>query len=75
MRQVIVYPKDRSLTKRMYKYIDGMARKTAAQALPEIEKAALDSLIYGSGYVQINTDLSVSHVPLPEILKDENPQT
>lgn len=71
MRKVAIIPKGRSLTKDSYKYIDGIARNAANKCFPEIEKAMIDSLIYGSGCIQINNDLTVTHIPAPDILKDK----
>lgn len=70
MRKINVSTSNRSLTKEMYKYIDGTLRKTANQIFPEIEKAFTDELLYGQSCIHISDDGIVKHIPLSKIYKE-----
>lgn len=50
---VVIIPKGRTLTKEQYRLIRSLARKTYREYKPQLEQAALDMMIYGTGVIHV----------------------
>lgn len=50
---VVIIPKDRTLTKEQYRLLRSMARKIYSEYKPQLERAHLDAMIYGTGIIYI----------------------